>query len=111
MRTEPFKALNPLTFYEQGEARRPLIKCTEWTNDRAIPALRANSLVITQLPVSSYAGYGTQTSTSGSSSAQVSGSTQASSSPAAGNVNWVWDAQAGRYRYWNTATQQWVWAP
>lgn len=39
MRTEPFKTLDPLTFYEPGEARRPLIKCTEWMEDRALPAL------------------------------------------------------------------------
>jgi len=45
MRTEPFKALNPLTFYGQGEARPPLIKCTEWTEQRAIPRLQAAGLI------------------------------------------------------------------
>ncbi|KAJ5929211.1 hypothetical protein N7454_007059 [Penicillium verhagenii] len=48
MKTEPFKTLAPLTFYEPGEPRRPLVKCTEWTLDLAIPALRANRLIIQQ---------------------------------------------------------------
>ncbi|KAI1387202.1 uncharacterized protein F4822DRAFT_429958 [Hypoxylon trugodes] len=38
MKTEPFKTLNTLTFYKPGERRRPLVKCTEWTEQRAIPA-------------------------------------------------------------------------
>ncbi|EEP80635.1 predicted protein [Uncinocarpus reesii 1704] len=45
MRTEPFKTENPLTFYEPGEERRPLFKCTEWTLERAIPALRAAGVI------------------------------------------------------------------
>ncbi|KAJ5934437.1 hypothetical protein N7466_003984 [Penicillium verhagenii] len=48
MKTEPFKTQAPLTFYEPGEPRRPLVKCTEWILDRAIPALRANGLIIEQ---------------------------------------------------------------
>jgi hypothetical protein len=39
MRTEPVKTWDPLTFYEAGEPRRPLIKCTEWIEDQAIPIL------------------------------------------------------------------------
>lgn len=46
MKTEPFKTRNPLTFYEPGEPRRPLVKCTEWVVERALPALRANGLII-----------------------------------------------------------------
>ncbi|KAF2431697.1 hypothetical protein EJ08DRAFT_586945 [Tothia fuscella] len=46
MRTEPFKTLDPLTFYETREARRPLIKCTEWVSDCAIPALQAAGLLV-----------------------------------------------------------------
>lgn len=45
MKTEPFKTLNPLTFYEPGESRAPLIKCTEWTEQRAIPALQSLGLI------------------------------------------------------------------
>ncbi|KKZ62345.1 hypothetical protein EMCG_03263 [[Emmonsia] crescens] len=45
MRTEPFKTENPLTFYEYGEVRQPLVKCTEWTLERAIPALRSAGLL------------------------------------------------------------------
>ncbi|RDW74620.1 uncharacterized protein DSM5745_07282 [Aspergillus mulundensis] len=46
MRTEPFKTKDPLTFYEPGEERGPLVKCTEWTMDRAIPALRKAGLLL-----------------------------------------------------------------
>jgi len=45
MRTEPFKTLVPLTFYELGEERKLLIKCTEWTLDQAIPALKESGLI------------------------------------------------------------------
>ncbi|KAB8213011.1 hypothetical protein BDV33DRAFT_185658 [Aspergillus novoparasiticus] len=46
MKTEPFKSLSPLTFYEPGEPRRPLVKCTEWTLERALPALKAEGLIV-----------------------------------------------------------------
>ncbi|EKV09142.1 O-methyltransferase, family 2 [Penicillium digitatum] len=39
MKTEPVKSWDPLTFYEPGEPRRPLIQCTEWIEDQAIPIL------------------------------------------------------------------------
>lgn len=45
MRTEPFKTLVPLAFYAPGEERKSLIKCTEWTLDRAIPALKEAGLI------------------------------------------------------------------
>ncbi|KAL1841226.1 hypothetical protein VTJ49DRAFT_7294 [Mycothermus thermophilus] len=48
MKTEPFKTLHPLTFYQPGEQRRPLWKCTEWTNYKAIPALKAAGLIVTE---------------------------------------------------------------
>lgn len=43
--TEPFKTLNPLVFYESGEERKPLVKCTEWTLDTAVPALKSAGLI------------------------------------------------------------------
>ncbi|KAL4947039.1 hypothetical protein BDW69DRAFT_204821 [Aspergillus filifer] len=46
MRTEPFKTLDPLTFYEEGEERTPLVKCTEWTLNEAVPALREGGLLL-----------------------------------------------------------------
>ncbi|KAE8146852.1 hypothetical protein BDV25DRAFT_161623 [Aspergillus avenaceus] len=46
MKTEPFKTLDPLVFYEPGESRRPLVKCTEWALERALPVLRANGLIV-----------------------------------------------------------------
>ncbi|KAF2461282.1 hypothetical protein BDY21DRAFT_82679 [Lineolata rhizophorae] len=45
MKTEPFKTLQPLTFYEPREPRQRLIKCTEWTLEGAIPALKNAKLV------------------------------------------------------------------
>ena len=43
MRTEPFRLDG--SFYGSGESRRPLIKCTEWTEQQAIPALRQEELI------------------------------------------------------------------
>lgn len=48
MKTEPIKNWNPLTFYHPGEKRKPLIKCTEWTEEQAIPALKKNDLITTE---------------------------------------------------------------
>lgn len=48
MRTEPFKSLEPLVFYrpdEGREVRRPLWKCTEWTLELAVLALRGSGLI------------------------------------------------------------------
>lgn len=44
-RFEQFKTLEPLTFYEPEEPRQPLIKCMEWTLNRAIPALKCSGLI------------------------------------------------------------------
>lgn len=43
IRTEPCKPDG--TFYEPGEPRPPLFKCTEWTEQRAIPALRLAGII------------------------------------------------------------------
>jgi hypothetical protein len=43
MRTEPIKPNGD--FYEPGEPRPKLIKCTEWTLEGAIPALRAGGIL------------------------------------------------------------------
>lgn len=45
MKNEPFKTRSPLTFYEPGEPRKPLWKCTEWTLEYAIPALKKEGLI------------------------------------------------------------------
>lgn len=47
MKTEPVKAWNPLAFYEPGEPRRPLVKCTEWVEQQAIPILVSKGLLQT----------------------------------------------------------------
>jgi hypothetical protein len=44
MRTEPIKPNGD--FYQPGEARARLIKCTEWTLERAIPALQAAQILV-----------------------------------------------------------------
>ncbi|KAL2811393.1 hypothetical protein BJX63DRAFT_399185 [Aspergillus granulosus] len=46
MRTEPFKTKEPLVFYKPGERRTPLVKCTEWTLERALPGLRERGLIV-----------------------------------------------------------------
>ncbi|KIW40005.1 uncharacterized protein PV06_08562 [Exophiala oligosperma] len=33
------------SFYEQGEMRSPMVKCTEWTERQAIPALLQNGII------------------------------------------------------------------
>lgn len=43
MRTEQMKADG--SFYKPGEARPPMVKCTEWTVEQAIPALYASGVV------------------------------------------------------------------
>ncbi|KAI0532883.1 hypothetical protein GGR58DRAFT_147600 [Xylaria digitata] len=45
-RTEQVKTWNPLTFYQPGENCSPLVKCTEWTEQRAIPALEEAGLIL-----------------------------------------------------------------
>ncbi|CAG8922937.1 unnamed protein product [Penicillium salamii] len=39
MKTEPVKTWEPLAFYGADEPRRPLIKCTEWIENQAVPVL------------------------------------------------------------------------
>lgn len=49
MRTEQHKS--PGVFYEPGEERPPMVKCTEWTLNQAIPALvEAGILIQTSEP-------------------------------------------------------------
>lgn len=43
MKTEQMKPDG--TFYEPGEPRPPMIKCTEWTVNQAIPALYASGIL------------------------------------------------------------------
>ncbi|KAK6338451.1 hypothetical protein TWF730_002511 [Orbilia blumenaviensis] len=44
MRTEQHKS--PGVFYEPGEERPPMVKCTEWTLNQAIPALVDSGVLI-----------------------------------------------------------------
>lgn len=84
-RVEPFKekiSEYQYVFYEPGEDRQPLWKCTEWVEWYAIPALRENGLIQDQTP-----------STPGQSSSS----------------GWVWDEEAGLYKFWDETTNEWVW--
>ncbi|KAK3065206.1 hypothetical protein LTS18_005992 [Coniosporium uncinatum] len=98
MRTEPFKTLNPLTFYGSGEARPPLFKCTEWTEQRAIPALQSAGLI--QQPSTHTATAAVTTSEPASNLSTTTG---------AANSRWVWDTTYRRYRYWDENKQDWIW--
>ncbi len=44
MRTEPIKPNGD--FYQPGEPRLGLIKCTEWTVERVIPALQREGILV-----------------------------------------------------------------
>ncbi|KAI9722444.1 MAG: hypothetical protein M1828_004811 [Chrysothrix sp. TS-e1954] len=44
MKTEPIKSDG--CFYAPGEPRRPLVKCTEWTEQDAIPALHSSGMLL-----------------------------------------------------------------
>jgi len=82
-RHEPFKPDG--TFYQPGEPRAPLFKCTEWTETRAIPALFHHNLIQT----------GTQQA-------------QAAQSQASSSAQPEWDASAGKWKYWNGHQYQWM---
>jgi hypothetical protein len=98
MQTEQIKQDG--TFYAPNEQRPPYIKCTEWTEQRAIPALHQYQLLhsnLTQGPLegASVPGNAAQTT----QVANAAGNTASTS--------WVWDESFRRYRYWNG--QSWVW--
>lgn len=50
MKTEPVKSWDPLAFYKPGETRAPLIKCTEWAEEQAIPSLISRGLIQSRKP-------------------------------------------------------------
>ncbi|KAF7548920.1 hypothetical protein G7Z17_g6738 [Cylindrodendrum hubeiense] len=52
MKTEPVKSWAPLRFYQPGESRTPLIKCTEWVEQEAIQSLISQGLIETGSPPS-----------------------------------------------------------
>ncbi|KAJ6443704.1 trehalose synthase (Ccg-9) [Purpureocillium lavendulum] len=84
-RVEPFKeklGKYQYIFYEPGEDRQALWKCTEWVEWYAIPALWQNDLIQGEIP-----------STEGQSS----------------TLEWVWDEEVGLYRYLDETANVWVW--
>jgi hypothetical protein len=46
LKTELVKSWEPLTFYTPGEERHVPWKCTEWTNNYALPALHEARLIV-----------------------------------------------------------------
>lgn len=84
------------SFYEVNEEKPPYIKSTEWTEQRALPALYQHQLLHNDLEQAPLGG--------GSSQSQTA---QAGTAAAAPGTGWVWDEDRKRYRYWNG--QDWVW--
>ncbi|TLD11537.1 hypothetical protein PspLS_11480 [Pyricularia sp. CBS 133598] len=80
-KTELVKCWDPLQFYEPGEERHVPWKCTEWTNEYAIPALWEAKEIVEEIP------------------------TDPSSQ------NWEWDEDYQRYRMWDSEQDEWIWAP
>lgn len=79
-------------WYGPSEQPPPLIKCTEWTEQTAIPALLQHSLIQTT-------GFPKPTTTQATtSSAQTS---------ASGSSGWIWDKDSKKYRFWDGS--QWIW--
>ena len=83
LRTEPFKERNGnnFVFYEDGEERKPLWKCTEWTDMVALPELINSGLIIEEL----------------------------ATEDASEDYDWIWDDQYGLFRRFDESTQQWIW--
>ncbi|OAA54602.1 hypothetical protein SPI_08848 [Niveomyces insectorum RCEF 264] len=91
MKTELVKNWNPLTFYEPREARRPPVKCTEWAEQRALPALEEVGLLLQY------------------ETADSMPSAEQSSFNVGGSSDWEWDEQYQRYRRWSQGQSDWVW--
>jgi hypothetical protein len=80
------------SWYDINEEPPPLSKCTEWTENIAIPALLQQGLIQkTEFPEP------TTTQATASSS-------QASASEPSG---WVWDNDQKKYRFWDGS--KWIW--
>lgn len=93
-RTEPVKPDG--SFYTKHEARPRLVKCTEWTENQAIPALRQAQVLETSASTSSTA-RGSATASAGSSRQGSRGS------------EWIWFPQHRRYGR-QLADGNWVWS-
>lgn len=96
------------TLYGPHEERPPYFKCTEWTEQRAIPTLERAGIIHRNGVASSTQAPSTQASGSQASGSQTSGS-QASSSQtgATSSSAWIWDEQYRRHRYFDG--EKWVW--
>ena len=89
--TELVKSWEPLTFYAPGEPRHLPWKCTEWTNEYAMPALWEAGYIFETVP------------------GDASGSA-ADADPV--STEWVWDQDYNynNYRRWSQGQGAWVWA-
>lgn len=94
MKTEQVKADG--SFYDSDEQRPRYIKCTEWTEQRALPALYQHQLLHKNLSQAPLGGDGSQAQT-----------TQATTDAAGPSTGWVWDNDQQKYRYWDG--QKWIW--
>ncbi|CAO2651186.1 Nn.00g094830.m01.CDS01 [Neocucurbitaria sp. VM-36] len=84
------------SFYRANEQRPPFIKCTEWTEQRALPTLYQYQLLHNDLAQAPLQG--------GSGQAQTA---QVATAATAASTEWVWDENRKSWRYWNG--QNWVW--
>lgn len=94
MATEQIKSDG--SFYEANEQKPPYMKCTEWTEQLAIPALYQNQLLHNDLDQAQPGGSSSQAQTA-----------QVETVAAKARTGWVWDESRNRYRYWDG--QEWVW--
>lgn len=92
LRYEPIKPDG--SFYAPGEARPALIKCTEWTERQAIPALQRSNVII-----------GTQTREGQVTTVVPSSSSSRGSTGSADGL--VWDTHYRRYK--RLVNGAWVW--
>ncbi|KAI0107553.1 hypothetical protein GGR51DRAFT_559358 [Nemania sp. FL0031] len=110
---EQVKRWNPLTFYRPGEPRPPLVRCTDWVEQRAIPALEAAGLLVAGAigSGSSYgAPYWTQQSSTAATGYQTTGyqAPGSSSWPSATQSRWIYDARTGRFKRWSQSQWKWI---
>jgi len=101
------------SFYNLEEARPPLFKCTEWTEQRAIPILIQRGIIHTDLPKqgnNSQMNPQRQPATSHIHTQQ--GNIQQALHPSQvpqGSTGWIYDQQHQRFKRFDG--QQWIWAP
>lgn len=113
LRTEQFKTKDPLTFYSPGETREPLVKCTEWTEQVAIPSLIQYGYIWDEQTTAESSSKSkskpkdSKHRKTGVSSKKGSGSAHGKGKATA-DAEWEWDDEVQGHKYWNAALQTFV---